>query len=561
MTTDAVRATPKYGARPHATGGAARGLVLLLSLLLSLAGGLLLGISVVRPFKTAVDVDQSWYLYAAGRLMHGATLYSADLMDTNPPFIIWLSTIPNALAKLLRIAPLNAFRIFYLALALGSVAWCTGLFRTLTGGRSRLLLWFFVIADGYFSLMSIAPVDWGQREHFVFLGLLPYLMAAALRVRQLRSSVLTRISIGVAGVFAVCCKPQHALDIVAIELALLLITRRVRLLLRPELVTALLGCVLYVLAIWTSSRSYITAVIPLLRDVYWAFGLSWAEMLPHLRDKAVLPAISLVVYVFARRYLSRAHLALVDLADLLMVSGTAALLVFALQRTGWNYQAIPAESFFGLALVMMLGELLIRVFDEASAAPSPVWCLSISLLVAVASAGYLSHRMRQHPLLDPPKVEVQHVFSQYPPGTPVYYMTSMMSSAAAVEANGLILGSRYPHQWLVPAIILNEYPKGHPPRKRLSAGRLAEISQLARLHMAQDLNRWQPVVVVVSPCPEPEFCNRAGGHAPDLLEWFSDSPEFRKAWSQYAFERQQSEWLIFIRKGHALPKVVSVAGP
>src|SRR4051794_22708005 len=65
--------------------------------------------------------DAAWYLYMVARGGDGATL-SRDVIDPNPPLIIWLSAPPVLLARALHIGAPALFKIYVFALALGTIA-------------------------------------------------------------------------------------------------------------------------------------------------------------------------------------------------------------------------------------------------------------------------------------------------------------------------------------------------------------------------------------------------------------------------------------------------------
>jgi len=64
------------------------------SLLLPVAGGVVLGLTTVYFLAQPVWGDQSWFLYAASRVLDGARIGIDDLAEVNPPLIIWISKLP-----------------------------------------------------------------------------------------------------------------------------------------------------------------------------------------------------------------------------------------------------------------------------------------------------------------------------------------------------------------------------------------------------------------------------------------------------------------------------------
>src|ERR1700677_3424287 len=93
--------------------------VSLLKLIFACAVAPMFCLSVVRVLNAPNGHDQSWYLFAAQRLLLGAKPYGPFLADTNPPLILWFSTPPPLLARLLDIEPNTGLRLFVLLMILG----------------------------------------------------------------------------------------------------------------------------------------------------------------------------------------------------------------------------------------------------------------------------------------------------------------------------------------------------------------------------------------------------------------------------------------------------------
>ena len=62
-------------------------------------------LAVVPELRSRTLPDTGWLLYAAARMLDGATLY-VDLVEVNPPLIVWLNAIPVALSRALALSPI-----------------------------------------------------------------------------------------------------------------------------------------------------------------------------------------------------------------------------------------------------------------------------------------------------------------------------------------------------------------------------------------------------------------------------------------------------------------------
>lgn len=101
----------------------------LISLALGLWAGLLV-IYLIEVFLVASPGhDQAWLLCAAQRMVAGAKLYGLQIVETNPPLIIWFSAIPILLGHILHIDPLPALKLTIAVLVILSTVWCAHILR------------------------------------------------------------------------------------------------------------------------------------------------------------------------------------------------------------------------------------------------------------------------------------------------------------------------------------------------------------------------------------------------------------------------------------------------
>jgi hypothetical protein len=275
--------------------------------------------------------DQSWLLYAAARLLDGTELYGPRLVETNPPLIIWLSTPPAWIATHFHIQPLLVLHSFVtLLLALNSV-WCIRVMRTAGVLRGRTAtftaLTLLLVAQTWMD-----SVEYAQREHILVLLLLPYLLASCFQLAT-RLSLTERIALGFVAGLGISIKPQQALILLGTELFLALWYRQLRRLWRPELLAFILTGFVYIVAVRYLTPLYLTQIVPILRDTYWAYG-----KYPSLRVMFGRPAFdlfftaSLLVWIVFRRSL-RYPVAPIAL----LVASFSASVSFSLQHAGWAY--------------------------------------------------------------------------------------------------------------------------------------------------------------------------------------------------------------------------------
>ncbi len=170
MTSTPSRA---FGSAPsrRSPAVAAIGLVILAAIVV-----LVLFIALRSPLKD----DIAWLLYVARRWLAGRELY-IDVVEVNPPLIVWISAIPLEIAGWLNVDAQIVAMPFFVAAVLGSAWWTASLLRARGGLFADRLLSFAVIGS---VLLVLPAADLGQREHLLVAAFLPYLVLFARSLEQ-----------------------------------------------------------------------------------------------------------------------------------------------------------------------------------------------------------------------------------------------------------------------------------------------------------------------------------------------------------------------------------------
>jgi hypothetical protein len=529
---------PKTSAVPHSSFS-------LLAAFVALA----IGASFVPYFLAPAGHDQNSYLFEAQRLLSGAELYGPHLSETNPPIIIWFSTIPVLLARWVHGSPVFFLRLLVAAMVLASVGWCVRILRRSATPLNPLALGLFAIAILAIEL-SIGPYDFAQREHLLIILLLPYILATATGAVT-RISFAERCALGFAAGIAIWFKPQDALVLIALELFLALRLRTLRRALAPEFLALVLTSTLILLLVTIITPLYGRTTLPLLIDTYWGLGeMTTLALARTLRDYIMAVFALLLLCLLLRKSLR-------DPATTaaLVVSSAAASFAYDIQHTAWPYHAYPHQALLLLALVYFLVDLLDPAFVNLTvkliARPhlfrSSVLVVSglVALFfcaVAIRPRAFFSSTVSASPGStnedQPQWAALNKFFDQYTPPKTVYVFSTSVPPLSVAYSHGLTWGSRFAHLWMLPAIIQNEAgPTGPPvPFKQLSPEKLAALTTLQRSQSAEDLNDWKPSVVLVQQCNLWPYCQAIKNRNFNMLAWFLQSPEFAAAWSHY---RQQ----------------------
>jgi hypothetical protein len=514
----------------------------------------------------AAGHDQMWCLYAANLVLHGAKLYGPQVFESNPPLIVWLSMLCSKLALWLHLPATAVGKLLLVGVEAGVAAACLRMLRNLrlalkrqgapsnpaSGwvGRSNFTLPQSVtaaLAFVYIAVFAVMPArDFGQRDHILVLLCLPYVLAAALDAEGRPPAPWKALCIGLAAGTGIALKPHQALIPIAVEAALMVLRSRrgqridARSLLRPEPLAILACGIAYPLAIHHFAADYFTQVVPVLRDTYWAIGhLNWPQLVAESVQLHVLAALTLAaLFAIGWRHAS-------PLITLLIAAGIAATLAYYLQGTGWYYQQLPALSFFSLALTFL-------AIDAAQSRrlTLPCWApraaAALSLLAVALTAHFTGYPLtpeRSFPIDTPDPT----FFAGLAPGTPVATLTTTVDyTVPPVFKYSLTLAQRYPHLWMLPAILRSE-SGSNPTARRISPQRLPQLEALQHSAMREDFARWRPQLVLVERCQDPAVrCQVLEDRHDDLLAWFLRDPAFRDIFARYHYLRSSGPFDAYV---------------
>ena len=163
--------------------------------------------------------DVAWLLTVARRIDAGAVLYSRDLVEFNPPLAIQLSLVAVRMSRWLHIDTILAWRLLVAALATAALTLSWRLLSDALSDADRDLRASLAVLLSA-ALLCLPGIMFGQREHLIVLGYVPYLIAAGLRATDVPINRVRGAFVGVALALAVSIKPHYALAILLVELGL-----------------------------------------------------------------------------------------------------------------------------------------------------------------------------------------------------------------------------------------------------------------------------------------------------------------------------------------------------
>lgn len=482
---------------------------------------------------TTVNHDAGWYLFAAGRLLDGARLF-VDVVDVNPPLIIYFSMPPVLVARALGTPEVLTFHCYVLLLAAVSLAATHALLRragAVAGPWSRHLL------TGVLAFLLIASVgqDFGQREHLAAIHMLPYLGLFSVRAAGMRVSTVAAVAIGLFAGLGLALKPYYLAAPALLAGWTLLRTRSFRSLLSPENVAVVAVHGVYVLHFLFWPADMLDGwweTLDLALDTYVGVQPGSRGELARMLGMPVVwlsvGAAAVVLVPWSRR--TRATCAPFALAGLGMLG--AALW----QGKGWSYHFLPALVFAFASIAMLLLGCTGRKLR-------PLAAVGTALALAAVMSWHLPNTVevrRQDTRINKLARDVARIAD----GGPIVALdTAMIPSFPMLTYMDEAWSSRFNSLWPLPGIYRDRPGNGGGFSYRAMQERTASERYLANA-VLEDLRRWPPELVLVrkSPCPKmpPRFA---------VLEWLRVDPAFRRFWSGYALHASSKQFDFYRRAG------------
>jgi hypothetical protein len=411
--------------------------------------------------------DVAWQLWIAHQLRMGARLY-VDIVEINPPLWFWEAVPVDWAASLLRISS-AVLLVAATGIAASASVWSTGrLLRHLPAPRRAVLL-----AYAALTLLLMPLVDTGQREQFVLIGALPYIVLAAARRQGRTVPPLFAATIGVAACFGFALKHYFLLAPILLEAWLLIARRRGYRPVRPETVALAAMGLLYAGAVVAIAPDFLTRMVPLARVAYATFAVAGhAGMVRPIQWYWLMALVPLLLHPRA------VWRSAPTMAMLLAAAGFG--LGWLIQFKGFPYHSIPASGCLMLALAFFVAENRPRLGVGARAATDALLVLPLAF-----TAWYGPFRDEFAPIVRP-------MLAGLAPHDGVAFI-----SDEAVLAWPLSLGrdapypSRYYGMWIMHAVALD---RGRTPA-------LTRIGQEVVENTAQDYRCAQPARIIVSRQP------------------------------------------------------------
>lgn len=393
--------------------------------------------------------DSSWLIYAAQRLADGQVLY-VDIMETNPPLIIWLSLLPVRLGRLLNISPFLIFPVLVTFINLASLILVANIMRgkKIIGEKPVFQAILLYIAFAFFLL---SPAVYGQRELLFISLVLPYLLKSLVEDKNENKASAVHLVIIMMAAVGFALKPFFLLLWAMNELHLAVQKRNFLSIF--SLGNWLIGFLqlAYFAAIYFLTPQYITVIIPTVLSTYFAYEALWYSILKII---AIVSGAAVMLV-----WMASPHGDFRNIIARITVWMLACAMLIVLQRKDWLNHLYPMVFMAGFAVVMTL-MYLIEIWKELGLyigyRKFAALCIAIAILL---SAMYVDAKfwyfIYKHPSVIHTKLLAE--IDKRAAGKYVYPLTFNMQSAFPVIAlsKGIFRGS-FHQLWPMSGLIIRE---------------------------------------------------------------------------------------------------------
>jgi hypothetical protein len=488
-----------------------------------------------------VNHDAAWYLYMARKTLQGARVYR-DVVDTNPPLIVWLTMVPEWIARA-GVPDVALFKAYVSTIALVSLGVSARISTRAWAGVHDHFRGFFV-AGLVFAALPFVKSDFGQREHFAVLMTLPYVMSAAAWLRSdLGAWQWRRVLIGATGGLGFALKPHYLLAWFAVECAALALARPRASWRRAEFVGAVGSVALYAVAVAAFVPQYLQ-LTSTIAAVYGGLNSSSARLLriPDVQYWMVCAVLLAAVRLPERTRVTSA---------VLFAAATGFLLAALLQLKGWSYHLYPARVFTLLFLIA----LAVAVFDALPALARLLRggmrgvVLAGAVLLLAWSGRYLLEARR--PATEDLVAPLADLVRQQAPGGNLAVLsmrTIIYPAFPVVNYTGAGWSLRHNSLWFLPGLYERELEGGVGDVPFRAPDAMPRVERRFFDEIVSDLCSTPPDLLLIEP-PVPRA--PAGRRALDLSAYYGQDARYRRLSTAYERLTTIGPFTVFKRTSRA----------
>ncbi|MEJ0015652.1 MAG: hypothetical protein WDN25_03645 [Acetobacteraceae bacterium] len=477
----------------------ARTAITAISILLLLV---VLGIVLFTMLRSPLKDDIAWLLYVARRWLAGRELY-VDVVEVNPPLIVWISAIPIQLASILGIdAQFTAIPLF-VAGVLGCAWWTASLLQ----GTGRLFDDRLPVFAAIGTVLLVVPAgDLGQREHLLVAALLPYLALFARSLHGDRPPLRDALIAGALAGLGCALKPRYAGIFVVLEGLALLHGRNP---FNAKALAAGVTMLAYAALVAVFCPAYLRRAVPLALALYGATDVPLRHLVIDSLRLMFGQAVALVLWWTRRRSVPEGSLMLT-----LVVFAVAATAICFMDGKDWFYHRLPATVATVLALLCWAASAMMQHRSNRRAT-LPVIAGAVAVVVFLVAA--FQRLEPQVALAVQPEqgtvAKLERLIRKQQARTYIAFSEWIALGFPVVNNTGVTWASRFDSMWAL---------KGELWRARFDAAGAKEWP----------IRRWVAHDFIIG-CPDIAVVDTREGVVNYVGVLSASDPAFARAWSRY----------------------------
>lgn len=392
--------------------------------------GMLLHFILLLGYQNQMNHDVAQYITMARSVMNGAVPFR-DIMDTNPPIIIYLSIIPNLVSDL---TDLDIVRSAHFSMLMFMLLVYVVLRRSvliLMNGEDTGLDLVFAATVMYVGTLQLFRNEFAQREHLIALLLLPYAVQRAATIVGREIPVKWEIAAGLLAIVALYLKPVYILIPLLTE-AYVFLSRRHSVqwsAFRLPMVMLVSGLLLL---FWPPMRVYVFEWPLWLSIYYLSDGFVLKKVLTtYFLDLQYHFVFIVVVAVLGLRSLAK-NTGFPVLVITILLYTVGSFLAMLAQGKGWYYHKIPQQhGIYLLAGMLLFQAYRLRYGYSAVDRRATFVCIAVFLTLQIISYPSIINNLRSG-LPRKPENELSQIINEY---------TTIDESVASISAG---VGGHFP---------------------------------------------------------------------------------------------------------------------
>lgn len=464
--------------------------------------------------------DVAWIAMEATKMLEGGQ-FVHQFFSLNPPLIIYLTLPAAILTKYVGIGLISAMRSYLFLLSYLSLLASSRWLKTAPYKSIFLVFLAFI----YF----ILPVDaFGQREYFMLILSMPYLLSIAVSDQNHASSRPLRIATGIGAALGFLLKPYFIIIPLLLESFYFYQHRDLKTLFRLESLSALMTAIVYFFAILSFASAYLKVIAPFVFHYYLGFANDSLKTLL-FNPIGILLIDSLFFSCFVIKKQRQRILLVFLLSNIGMLSG------YLIAGQFWYYHAFPLLAYTILSIILGLYFLIQWLSkNHPKRAVLSYLIIFIQILILTAGARWLYQYARAIFKL---QYDKQYVVNQL-----IHYLKTQknahsfyaftthpdISITVSLYASKKY-ASRFTDFWMLPKLSIDNSLSAKKEKMRL------------RNFVTEDFKKNLPNIVFVDTTPMRNYFTSPF----DYLKFFKRNKQFKSIWHHYQYQTSIKNYAIY----------------